>query len=135
MIQTHKGITSTTHCTSFTSFTYHNRDFQILANIISVTPHIIHEIDSIYILQEKNYVKLLYFTPLYLLEDLMMKHFKWNVTGSQTNRSKSTKTPHKTIKKSEASLTNIFRVTLALMLLYTTNFNVALSQRFIKILY
>lgn len=96
LTQTHKGITSTTHCTSFT---YHNQDFQILANIISVTPCIIYEIDSIYILQEKNYIKRLCLAPLYLLEDLMMKHFKWNVTGSQIKRFNSTKTPHKTITK------------------------------------
>lgn len=132
-IQTHKGITSTAHCTSFT---YHNQDLQILTKIISVTPHIIYEIDTIYILQEKDYLKLLYLRTLYLLEVLMMKHFKQNVTRSQTNRLKSTKTSHKTLlKKSGVLLTTIFRVTLALMLLYTANYNVALSQRLIKILY
>lgn len=72
-IQTHKGITSTMHCASFT---YHNQGFQTLANIISVTPHIMYEMDSIYILQEKSYIKLLFLTPLYLLEVLMMKHLK-----------------------------------------------------------
>lgn len=73
LIQTHKGITSNTHCTSFT---YHNQDFQILANKISATSHIIYEIDSTYILLEKNYIKILYLTAHYLLEVLMMKHFK-----------------------------------------------------------
>lgn len=35
-----------------------------------------YEMDSMYILQEKSYIKLLFLTPLYLLEVLMMKHFE-----------------------------------------------------------
>lgn len=41
----------------------------------------------------------------------------------------------KLLQKREASLTTIFRVILALMVQYTTNSYVALSQRLIKILY